>query len=732
MSRRATLWRRWLLTILPVAAGLVALLASVLLVADLSVESQRLAAAVPALLVLCLVALVLLLVALVDRLLMLLSRRRRNEPGARLRLRLTLLFTVLSLPPAAVIYAFSLQFLHQTIDSWFDAELDVAMNDAVAIGQQFLEQRREAAIRDTARAAEGLAGQSGPVLIVELGRQRQRLGAEELAVFDGRGQLVAARFADALRSVPVYPDQASLIQARSRRVFASTEPSAGGLVVRVVVRLEEAQALPRVLQARFALDPALVGRLQRIEREYSAYQQLDYLRGPFKLSLSLVLSMVLLFTLLLATLAALTVSRRLVAPLGELAQATSGVGRGDYRQLPLPENDEVGFLVRAFNRMNRELAQADAQTRQSQIALESEKAYLQAVLSRLSSGVLIIDRERCLRAANEAAEQVLAVELGQHSQRPLQSLLTVYPELVPLITLLLAEMDGEHQDWRQELALLINGRQRLLLLRGTSFTVSETGQPVYVVVFDDITVLIEAQRQAAWGEVARRLAHEVKNPLTPIQLASERLRRKLMGSLDEEQSNLLQRATGTIIGQVESLKAMVDAFSDYARPPRLSSTPLRLKRLLQEVADLYQTAEARLQIHLDIEPDDLSLRADRERLRQVFNNLFGNAMDATREEPSPQLYVQAKLERIQKRDWVVLHLRDNGPGFAAHILGRVFEPYVTSKPGGTGLGLAIVRKIIEEHGGTLVAENATQGGARVILRLPLEPSIQVRKLQEQR
>ena len=713
-------WRRWLLTLLPVLFGLMAIIASVLLVAGLSMESDRLARIIPWLLGFCLLALLLLVVALIDRMLALLGRRRRREPGARLRWRLTLLFVALTVPPAAVVYAFSLQFLHQTVDSWFDVGIEQAMEDAVAIGQQHLEQRSQEAIRQTREASAELVGTDGTAMIIALGRQRQRLNAEELAVFDSNGRLQAARFRDASRTVPSYPDQASLLQASSRRVFALTEPSAEGLNLRVLVRLEGEDGPVRVLQAIHSMPSELVARIERIEAEYSGFRQLDYLRGPLKLSLSLVLSLVLVFTLLLATLAALTVSRRLVQPLGELARATAGVVEGQYRQLPLPGNDELGFLVRAFNRMNRELAQASEQTRSSRLALESEKAYLQAVLSRLSSGVLIVDHQLGLQAGNDAASSLLQVDLEQELDRPLSQLAERYPALAELFAVLAAEAAAGTRDWRQELALVVAGRRRLLLVRGTAFTVPENEQPVFVAVFDDITVLIEAQRQAAWGEVARRLAHEVKNPLTPIQLAAERLRHRLLGRLPEDQADMLDRATRTIVGQVDSLKAMVDAFSDYARPPRLSPRPIRLAELLGEVIDLYRAAESPLAIDLDIQPSNLGLRADRERLRQVFNNLIANALDATKGQSDARLQVRARAEYPEDQAWLRLEFVDNGPGFCAEMLGRLFEPYATTKVGGTGLGLAIVRKIIEEHGGTLGANNVAEGGARLTLRLPMD------------
>jgi len=396
------------------------------------------------------------------------------------------------------------------------------------------------------------------------------------------------------------------------------------------------------------------------------------------------------------------------------------VANGDYdQQLPLPKyDDELGFLVASFNAMTRRISQARRQAARSQNEVESQRAYLETVLGRLSSGVIAFDAEGNLRTANAASREILQVDLRSHLGRPLAELGMASPKTQQFVDAITDALRDPVREWREEVILYGGEGRQVLMCRSTPFAQAGQRQRGHVVVFDDITALIQAQRDAAWGEVARRLAHEIKNPLTPIQLSAERLRRKFLRTLPEGDAEVLDRATHTIVQQVEAMKAMVNDFAEYARVPTLKTEPLVLDQLVTEVMELYKGSAtgARLQVELGI--GDYEIEADPMRLRQVVHNLVKNAQEAIGEQSDGRISVRTRIRERRDGCFVELRVDDNGPGIDRELLGKLFEPYVTTKLKGTGLGLAIVKKIVEEHGGIIWAENSSQG-ASVVLQLPL-------------
>jgi nitrogen fixation/metabolism regulation signal transduction histidine kinase len=378
-------------------------------------------------------------------------------------------------------------------------------------------------------------------------------------------------------------------------------------------------------------------------------------------------------------------------------------------------NDELGYLVNSFNQMTRELELAGTRAQRSAQEIDTQRAWLGAVLERLSAGVLGFDRTGILRIANRAGEAILGVPLSNYLGRGLADIKRDRPELAAIADPLGRHMREGLREWREEIVFEIAGGRRVLMLRGAALP-SDGG---FVAVFDDLTVLNSAQRDAAWGEVARRLAHEVKNPLTPIQLAAERLRRRFLGRLAAEDSELLDRATHTIVSQVEALKTMVNAFGDYARPPQLNARPIALHALVGEVLDLY-ASDQRLALTRQFADGEALVKVDPVRLRQALHNLLKNALEAIGDHRKPQIHVSTRVERIDDAAWIELAVADNGPGLPEGFGERWYEPYTTSKAKGTGLGLAVVKKIAEEHGGSVRAENRAGGGAEFRMRLPLE------------
>ncbi|MGB5833293.1 MAG: ATP-binding protein, partial [Thiohalocapsa sp.] len=407
----------------------------------------------------------------------------------------------------------------------------------------------------------------------------------------------------------------------------------------------------------------------------------------------------------------------LAAPVADIARGTRAVAAGNYeQQLPLPaHDDELAFLVASFNAMTRRIARARDQAARSQRAVEEQRSYLQTVLGRLSSGVIAFDEALNLVTMNAAAGQILRLSDHSDQQLDLDELEAAHPRLIGWGETVRRQI-AACQEWREEVALVGSDGRQVLMCRGSPLPSSNGDAVGHVVVFDDITTLIRAQRDAAWGEVARRLAHEIKNPLTPIQLSAERLRHKLLKKLPDTDARLVDRATHTIVQQVEAMKAMVNDFADYARAPEMQHEPFVLDDLVAEIIELYRAGTTEISPRLRA-PGAL-VSGDSKRLRQVMHNLLKNAGEALEGQDDGVIQVQTHLIHCSESPAIELSIEDNGGGIPSDLIDRLFEPYVTSKSKGTGLGLAIVKKIIEEHGGIIRVENA-EHGARFTARLPV-------------
>jgi nitrogen fixation/metabolism regulation signal transduction histidine kinase len=387
--------------------------------------------------------------------------------------------------------------------------------------------------------------------------------------------------------------------------------------------------------------------------------------------------------------------------------------------LPLTSHDEMGVLVHSFNDMTKRLARAREDTLRSQQAVEAERANLAVILARLSTGVISLEPDRRIRTLNHAAGAILGADVDACIGKSLSEVSAGNVLFEQFDAACRAHRDAGEAEWREQIVLQGESARRVLMCACTTLTAEDHTPRGFVIVFDDITALLQAQRDAAWGEVARRLAHEIKNPLTPIQLSAERLRRKLMGSMNEADAQMLDRATHTIVQQVEAMKEMVNAFSEYARAPQMDVSRFDLNQLVSEVAELYSAQDPQRRPQLTLDRALGEIEADRGRLRQILHNLLANSIEALEGTVSPAIRVETR--RLDKAGGAVAELTvaDNGPGFRPDVIGTLFDPYVTTKIKGTGLGLAIVKKIVEEHGGKIEADNGKAGGARVRIELPL-------------
>ncbi len=708
---------------LPVAFLLVLLLISLHLMSSAvqnAAEMNRLF--VPLLLFIVLGLSLLMLLVLINLTHLLISYWRK-VPGARLTLRMVVIFVILALVPVSVVYFYSQQFLLHGIDSWFNVEIDRAMEDALALSQASLDLHKRERLKLTRRLLSELDGISVAGLTLSLDELREVSAATELSLMDSSGRVITSSNTDPTVLVPDRPDNSILQQTRGGGNFVGLAPGEEEELMQIRTVVGD-PIRGFILQALYPTSPRIGELAEKVQDAHNHYNELAYLRESLKSTFTLTLALVLIFSLLSAVWAAFFSARRLVSPIADIAEGTRAVAAGDYdTKLPLPQTrDELAFLVSSFNAMTRRVAQARNTAERSQHQAEAERAYLETVLSHLSSGVMTFDPDLRLHTLNPVACDILELAGRALAGRALAEIDALSPQTAQFLDALRPAFDTPGRDWRGEIALLGGDGRRILLCRTTPLRAPGEQRNGLVLVFDDITALIRAQRDAAWGEVARRLAHEIKNPLTPIQLSAERLRHKFLRKMEPTDAEMLDRATRTIVQQVDAMKEMVNAFSDYARPPRMHPTPLQADALVADVLELYRNDHSGVTLEAELAAPGRMIEADAGRLRQVLHNLIKNALEALDGVSAPRLAVSTRFLRQRDLDWVELRVEDNGPGFGDDIINDLFEPYVTTKVKGTGLGMAIVKKIVEEHGGAIWAENRTQGGACVILRLPAPES----------
>ncbi|MDQ7990244.1 MAG: ATP-binding protein [Candidatus Dactylopiibacterium sp.] len=638
---------------------------------------------------------------------------RQRQFGSRLKLKLIGMFLLLAIGPGVLIYVISVQFAVRSIESWYNVRVDSALESGLTLGRSALDtlvdQLGERARSVALDLGDTPALPSLPALI----RIRERLNADEVTLLSTSGRIVSSTGDAAALAPDVLPSQ-QLRQARQGRGYRAVEADGERLVMRVVLAVPTRffQADPLLLQVRASVPENLAQSAEEIQDLHRTYQELLQSRQGLKNIYLVTLSLALLLGIAAATALAFFFARALSAPLLILAEGTQAVAAGDLSpRQALPARDELGVLTQSFNRMTRQLQEARAQADKNRAAVDAARAYLESVLTNLSAGVLAFSEAGELRAANRGASTILRDDLIAYASVPLAQW-PGHAQFRDAIARGFAENEG---DWHSQLEIEHpEGSTQTLLLHGARLPENTGGGSV--VVFDDISELISAQRNAAWAEVARRLAHEIKNPLTPIQLSAERLQHKLVDRLGETDRAMLTRATETIVNQVEAMKKLVNGFRDYARLPAPHLAPLDLEALLREILILYEAGPVPIQAAL---AGDLpAVLGDASQLRQVVHNLLQNAQDAVAEQADPvvELITRREGRRIE------ILVRDNGPGFPTAILARAMEPYVTTKPRGSGLGLAIVRKIIEEHRGDIFIANRQDGGAEIRVRLRMAQS----------
>ena len=686
------------------------------LLAAASANTPLFAEHYPLLLVLNAVIAAALLALVIYQLVVLARQRLAKVFGSLLTFRLLVMFAIIAVLPGVLVYTVSVQFLAKSIESWFDVRVDKALEGGLNLGRAAL----DAMLSDLARKANSMAldlsGVQGAQQTLVLGRLREQVGVEDALLLTMGGRVLSSASREAVTLVPAMPPATALRRARTSRSYTAIEPQGDqGLLLRVIVPVDSLSLSEemRLLQLTQPVPQSLAEQGESVQSVYHAYKELSLSRQSLRKIYILTLTLTLLLALFSAIALAFLLSRRLSEPLAVLAEGTQAVARGDFsRRAPVTSRDELGVLTQSFNSMTAQLDEARSAAEANHEQLETAKAYLESLLANLSAGVLVFDAGLALRTINRAAENILHEDLSSLLGMPPERWQTLPQVADTLRDQFAKQLEGA---WQRQIEL----PERVIVLRGSALPVTSGGG--YVVVFDDITQLITAQRATAWGEVARRLAHEIKNPLTPIQLSAERLQAKLAGKLSAQDAQALDRATETIMTQVTAMKNMVDDFREYARTPAPVLAPLDINGLVAEVLALYE--QSGLQLHTRLEEGLPPACGDRNQLRQVIHNLLQNSQDALAGSPTPRIEVATAFVPGPAGGQVWLKISDNGNGFPEAIMQRAFEPYVTTKTKGTGLGLAIVKKIVDEHHGSVNIANRPgldgERGAEVSISLPL-------------
>ncbi|MBB3214492.1 nitrogen fixation/metabolism regulation signal transduction histidine kinase [Herbaspirillum sp. Sphag1AN] len=705
------------------------------------------------------ISLLLLVVLLLIRLY---KRYRSGKFGSKLLARLVMMFALIGILPGAIIYMVSVQFVSRSIESWFDVRMEAALESGLNLGRNALDSSLTDLTSRTRAMAQELADLSESEQVTYLSRLHDQ--NMEITLVNANAQVLATVGGRIGVLTPSVPSPAMMRQARITRGFSVVESddsramgsdadTEGNLRLHVVVAVPNSsktmglQTAGRFLQVLLPVPDYLASNAETLRLAYSEYQQRSVARSGLRKIYLVTLTLTLLLAIFGAIASAFLIASSLARPLLLLAEGTKAVAEGNLSPRPIISSaDELGTLTQSFNVMTRQLLEARTSVERNRAELENAKAYLESVLANMSAGVMVLDNEFRIVSINQSVRRILDYDFSDRIGTPLHTIegQALFAEAIikafsEKSAQLAADSAHDSLHWQQQIELgngeapASNHSDRdsnkiILLARGSHLPV-ENGVG-YVVVFDDISNVISAQRSIAWGEVARRLAHEIKNPLTPIQLSAERLQMRLSDKLLPSDAAVLEKSTATIVNQVAAMKRMVDDFRDYAKTPPAKPVALDLNALTEEILHLYLAGDGRDVIQARLAPGLPKIMGDATQLRQVIHNLLQNAQDAVADNGglTPRIELVTELVKYQGsggtgRSAVCLSITDNGPGFSPKILASAFEPYVTSKPKGTGLGLPMVKKIIDEHGGRVDIQNRndTRGAKILILLLKLAP-----------
>ena len=686
---------------------------------------------------------VLLLLGLLWGLTRLIIRLRQGQFGSRLLVKLAAIFALVGVVPGVLIYVVSYQFVSRSIESWFDVKVEGALVAGLNLGRATLDTLSGDLAKQSRVAAQQLVDVQEASAALMLDRVRTQMDANDAVLWTLDGRLIASAGQSRFAIRPERPTSAQFKQVRSKlsvEIVEGLDEMAGTPSGRIkVLTLVPQNSLslrddPWVLQISQELPPTLVANALDVQLANREYQERALARDGLRKMYIGTLTLSLIMAVLAAVLLAVLLGNQLARPLLLLAHGMRQVAAGDLTpKYTLQGKDELGGLTRSFAEMTQQLSDARSAVERSLMQLDAARGNLQTILDNLTAGVIVLNARGVIQSSNPGATRILKVPLAAHHKASFLSLPNLQNFAAGVqeqFELLSADKDRHELDhWQKSFEIHASGQG----LEASSVTLVARGailpDGMRLLVFDDISEIVSAQRSQAWGEVARRLAHEIKNPLTPIQLSAERLERKLDGKLEEAEQSVLSKSVKTIVDQVSAMKRLVDEFRDYARLPSAELKLLDLNGLITDVMALYASEplenSTRPQVVADLDPSLPLIEGDAQQLRQVVHNLLQNAQDAS--DPKSHVMVVTRWSPARKR--VKLTVLDEGPGFAPHILQRAFEPYVTTKAKGTGLGLAVVKKIADEHGARLDIANRVEDGvvkgAQVSLSFSVEKLAQV-------
>ena len=669
------------------------------------------------------IGLISLLALIIYNIYKLIVQYRLKTIGSRLTARMVVVFVLLTIIPVSIVYYFSLSFLHRSIDSWFDVGIEIALEDSLQLGRSALDLRKREALNKTRQIAFEISELDDETLFTYLNEARNRHNANELTLVDHDQSIVASSGIDSTELPTALPLTAVGGLGAENHYLNLEENAAYGLAIRIAVLVPSSDVTERskTLQAIFPFTDRLSELTVGVQAAFDQYKELAVLRNPLKTSFTLALSLIWLLSVLSAIWIAFVAARNLVSPINDLVEGTKSVAAGDYeKQLVVSGDDELGFLLRSFNTMTRKISRTREIARQSQLMEAMQKNYLESVMEHITSGVLTIDETGFIKSGNPAACSIFGIESYFFTELYIDDVIREYPMMQPFYEAVRNHMQSEHE-WQEEVVVFGQSGRKILRVRGATLKSQSETRKEQVIVVDDLTELIQAQKDSAWSEMARRMAHEIKNPLTPIQLSAERLQRKLSGEVSGDKLLMLERYTHTIVQQVEAMKTMVNAFTDYARSPSQNPESLNFNQMLEEVTTLYDEINPEVTIKLELDGQAILIMADAVRLRQLVHNLIKNSLETI--DAVGWIKLQTRVLREFGVQYAELVVEDSGDGIADEVAENLFDPYVTTKTSGSGLGLAIVKKIVDEHNGVVWVEKGEQGGARFIIRIPTISSV---------
>ncbi|MGZ5846649.1 MAG: ATP-binding protein [Ramlibacter sp.] len=664
------------------------------------------------------------------------SRMRRGKFGSRLLVKLAAIFALVGFVPGLLIYVVSYQFVSRSIESWFDVKVEGALDAGLSLGRSTLDTLASDLANKTRAAAALLADTPDTSAGLALERMREQLSASDLILWSGNGQLIASAGQSRFLLNPERPSVQQVRTVRAQRSMAVIEgldePTAmasGQARIKALAVVPGPGlglvAEPRVLQVSKSLPATLVGNAIAVQEAYREYQERALARQGLRRMYIGTLTLSLFLSVFGAIFLAVLLGNQLARPLLLLAAGVREVAAGDLSPKPvLQGKDELGGLTRSFAEMTQQLADARTAVEQSMVQVNAARAHLQTILDNLTAGVIVLDQDGRIETANPGATRILRVPLAAH-EGELLSQVEGLEEFAAAVQAQFEDFANDRKQhgldhWQQSFelnaslpGLPANNNAITLVARGAEMPSDVPGSAARLLVFDDISEIVSAQRVQAWGEVARRLAHEIKNPLTPIQLSAERLAHKLGDKVGEPERAVLRKSVQTIVDQVDAMKRLVNEFRDYARLPAAELKPTDLNALVADVLQLYaregeSSPAAHVPIRAELDPACPRILGDAQQLRQVIHNLVQNAQDATEDAAHREVVIRTQWNEANRR--VRLVVQDSGTGFPDHILKRAFEPYVTTKDKGTGLGLAVVKKIADEHGARIDVKNRVEGG----------------------